>query len=564
MKKILLILLFALLVPSAVLARKRAKTKHVMAKESVVQHLPLSPQQTLVFDSLYFESLSKMLQNDGKEAFRLVNEALDVDSLSAPALYLRSKIYKMMKNPNGLRDAELAVQLDSTNYWYGSELGDLYLERGRFDLAIPCFERLQRLYPSKSDPCYTLAELYLRIDSLDLCLSELDIIEEMDGVNANLTLQKFYILHQQGKVEEAFDEYKKLIKRYPFDISYRIQLGDLQMKSGMIPQAKVTYDEAANIDPDNAYLWIAQSNYYSITGNQLAADSLVQRALVNVNLDIDTKIKILTEYLKSTLRKVAKEKETAQDTTAIELPGVDSLFLTVAKMHPTAPEVYDLHADYLSAIGRDSLAYVQMQFAVDLKPSEANYWAKALSLAAQSNQYETVLNLAAHAKRIHPSLVDIYLTSAYVYARRELPDSVIVIYEEALQKIEAKEVNLRSRIYGYLGDTYHEMGQKEKAYACYDEALKYNERNFMVLNNYAYFLCLEGGDLNKAESMAAKVVQQYPDEPTYLDTYAWIYYLQGNYMLAKFYQQRAIDKAGENPSPDLVLHYDAILKALDE
>ena len=64
--------------------------------------------------------------------------------------------------------------------------------------------------------------------------------------------------------------------------------------------------------------------------------------------------------------------------------------------------------------------------------------------------------------------------------------------------------------------------------------------------------------------MAAKVVQQYPDEPTYLDTYAWIYYLQGNYMLAKFYQQRAMDKSGDHPTEELKQHYEAILKALEE
>lgn len=564
MKRTLILFLLALCLPIAVFARKKAKTGTVVPMESTILRTPLDDRQTYLFDSLYFESLSKLLQDDAQEAFRLVSEALEVDSLSAPALYLRSKIYRMQGNPNGLRDVELAVQLDSVNYWYGSALGDLYIERGRYDLAIPCYERLQRQHPEKSDPCYTLAQLYLRADSLDLCLQQLDKIEELDGVNPNLTLQKFYILQQQGKTDEAFNEYDKLIHRFPFDISYRIQLGDLQMKSGMIPQAKVTYDEAAKIDPDNAYLWIAQSNYYSITGNHAAADSLVQQALVNANLDIDTKIQILTEYLKTTLRKVAKEKETAKDTTAIDLPGVDSLFLTVATMHPTAPEVYDLHADYLSAIGRDSSALVQILFAVDLKPSEKKYWGKSLSLAAQTDNFPKVLQLAEAAKRLHPSLSDIYLTTAYVYAKQEKKDSVEMAYKDALQNIEPNEVNLRSRIYGYLGDNYYEMGRKEDAYASYDEALKYNDKNYSVLNNYAYFLCLDGGDLNKAETMAAKVIQQYPDEPTYLDTYAWIYYLQGNYMLAKFYQQRAIDKAGDHPSADLVLHYDAILKALGE
>jgi len=557
MKKLLIICLAFL--PVLAWARK----KKVQAQTVAPLCVTLTEEQTVLFDSLYFEALSRNLQGKPGQALDLVEEALKVDSLSAPALYLRGKLYSAGRNPNGLRDVELASRIDTANFWYTHTLGDLYLERGRFDLAIPCFERLVRQYPTQSEPYYNLAELYIRIDSMQKCLTVLDKLEELDGVNPNLTLQKFYILREQGRVEEAFDEYGKLIRRFPYDITYRLQLGDLQMKSGLINEAHQTYEAAAKIDPDNAYLWIAQSNYYSITGNQHAADSLVQNALLNVNLDIATKINILTEYLKTSLRKVALEKQTAQDSTAIELPGVDYLFQTISIMHPTAPEVYDLHSDYLSAISRDSLAMVQMRFAVDLKPSERKYWSKLLSYAAQADQLDEVIRIADEAKRLHPSLVDIYLTKAFAYTRRNENDSVLATYHEALTFIPAKETLTLSRIYGYMGDIYHEMNNKDMCYACYDQALKYNERNFSVLNNYAYFICLDGGDLNKAENMAAKVVQQYPDEPTYIDTYAWIYYLQGNYTLAKFYQQRAIEKAGENPSEELMNHYNAILKALE-
>lgn len=524
----------------------------------------MTPERILEFDSLYFEAISLNLQGRPADAFEWVGKALEIDSLSAPALYLRSKLYRAARNPNGLRDAIKAASIDTTNYWYGLQLGEMYLDRGRFDLAIPCFERLNRQFPDKPEPCYMLADLYLRQDSLSKCLKILDRIEELDGVSPNLTLQKFYILKEQGKTDEAFDEYRKLIKRYPFDISYRLQMGELQMKSGMIAQAKDTYDEAAKIDPDNAYLWVAQSNYYSITGNGAAADSLVRQALLNANLDVPTKIDILTEYLKTSLRKVAKEKQSAQDTTAIDLPGVDTLFLMVATMHPTSPEIYDLHSDYLSAIAKDSLARIQMRFAVDLKPSEERYWAKLLSYTAQADEYDEVISLADEAQKLHPGLSEIYLTKAYVYRQRNMYDSALAAYQEALQNIDQKQADLISSIYGLMGDVYHDLDDKEQCYKSYDKALQYNERNFGVLNNYAYFLCLDGGDLMKAESMAAKVIQQYPDEPTYLDTYAWIFYLQGNYTLAKFYQQKAMDKSGDHPSEELVKHYEAILKAQNQ
>lgn len=558
MFKKILILCLALL-PLTLMAKK--KSKPTAPTNVLVQ---LNAQEQVLFDSLYFEALSRNLQSKPSDALEYVNQALKVDSTSAPALYLRSKLYRTFRNHNAINDARRAAEIDSTNYWYTKALGDIYIGYGRMDSAIGCYQRLVRLYPTKSDPHYTLAELYLRADSLEKGLAVLNRIEELDGVNPHMTMQKFYILQELKRPDEAFDEYHKLIVRYPYEITYRLQLGELQMKSGLIQKAKQTYDEAANIDPDNAYLWIAQSNYYSITGNQAAADSLVHNALLNANLDITTKIDILTEYLKTSLRKVAQEKEKAQDTTAIALPGVDALFETVSTMHPTAAEVYDLHSDYLSAIGQDSAAVVQMQFAVDLRPSEEKYWGKLLSCATQSGNFPLVMTLADKAKAIHPKLTEIYLTKAFVHQRQHQNDSALAVYQEALDVIDTKEVNTISSIYGYMGDICHENNQKERSYEYYDQALKYNPLNYMVLNNYAYFLCIDNGDLNKAESMAAKVVMKFPDEPTYLDTYAWIYYLQGKYSLAKFYQEKAIEKSEGEPSGELKAHYEAILKALNE
>ena len=566
---ILLTLVLLMLQPQSLQARRQKKAQTEM------QPLVLTDQQRLAFDSLYFEAVSLSMQDRGSEAVNRLNEALEVDSLSAPARYMRGRLmyaslegilsqYRDEWMRSCIHDLEVAVQVDSTNFWYSDLLGNLYRKSNMYDKAIDCFRRITRLHPTKSDSYYSLADIYVRMDSLRDCFEALQHIEEIDGPNPNLTLQKFYVLRERGMVDEAFAEYDKLIARNPYDISYRLQLGDLQMKSGMIPQAKKTYDQAAALDPNDAYVWLALSNYYSITGNQQAADSLVHCALVNVNLDVSTKIEMLTEYLKNTIAKVSKEKAEASDTTAISLPGVDSLFVTVSTMHPTAAEVYDLHAEYLAAIGQDSAAMAQILFAVDLKPSETKYWGKALGYAAAAGDLDRVMQLAAQAQVRHPQLKEIYLTRAFVYVKRHQNDSAMVAYREALTATDAKDANFQSHIYGMMGDLYHEMGDTVRCYEHYDLALRYNNLNYVVLNNYAYFLCEEGGDLMKAESMVAKVVQKFPDEPTYLDTYAWIYYKQGNFMLAKFYQQRAMDRTEGQPSEELVKHYKAILEALGE
>jgi len=560
-KRIQLILLILVLLPGLLLARRKREKTDTVVVETAVPSLSL-PEQRL-FDSLYFDALSLKLLGKDEEAFQRINQALEVDPHSAPALYFRSRQYGARKQfVEALDDASRAAEIDTTNVWYVGGAAQLWAQRGANQKAVEVYESLHRQHPTHAQTLYHLADLYYRVDSLSKLIDILGEIEEIDGINPNITMQKFYMLQQMGRLDEGFEEVEKVVARFPFDVQYRIQLGDLQMQNGMLQKAKKTYDEAAKIDPDNAYVWVAQSNYYSVMGDQSSADTLVNAALVHPNLDIETKIKILTEYLKTTLRKIAKEKQEKQDTTAFEIPGVDELFTTVATMHPTAPEVYDLHASYLDVVGSDSLAAVQQRFAVDLRPSDTDYWAKLLNYAARARDFEAVLRYGQEAMAIHPSEAEIYTTAAYAYHCWEKPDSVAYWYQKGIENVDPKEVNLISQLYGLLGDTYYEMDRKAESYECYEQAIKYNPNNYSVLNHYAYFLTMEeGADLVKAERMAAKVVQQYPDNPTYIDTYAWIFYLQGNYMLAKFYQQRAIELSGENPSEELVEHWEKICVA---
>ena len=98
-----------------------------------------------------------------------------------------------------------------------------------------------------------------------------------------------------------------------------------------------------------------------------------------------------------------------------------------------------------------------------------------------------------------------------------------------------------------------------EAYKAYDEALKYNDKNVVVLNNYAYFLSLEKKDLKKAERMSALAVKLEPNNSTYLDTYAWIFFVQGNYTLAKIYHRERALPTIRPKSSELVDHYGDIL-----
>ena len=69
----------------------------------------------------------------------------------------------------------------------------------------------------------------------------------------------------------------------------------------------------------------------------------------------------------------------------------------------------------------------------------------------------------------------------------------------------------------------------------------YDPNNVSCLNNYAYYLSLDGRRLDHAEAMSRRTINAEPQNATYLDTYAWILYIQKDYKNAGKYIEQAID-----------------------
>ena len=111
-----------------------------------------------------------------------------------------------------------------------------------------------------------------------------------------------------------------------------------------------------------------------------------------------------------------------------------------------------------------------------------------------------------------------------------------------------------SDLFTLQGDMLHQLGRDNEAYCAYDSALTYNPANILCANNYAYFLSLEGRDLDKAEEMSKITVEAEPDNAIYLDTYAWVLYVSGQYAKALMYIDQTLKYSTDEPSATLLEH----------
>ena len=125
----------------------------------------------------------------------------------------------------------------------------------------------------------------------------------------------------------------------------------------------------------------------------------------------------------------------------------------------------------------------------------------------------------------------------------------------------AQDSEAKSSLWGSIGDQYQDLGEIRKCFDAYTKALNFNLKNAIVLNNYAYHLSVLGKSLKQALQMAQRATELSPNNATYLDTLAWVYYKMGDYEQAKKYMQQALS-FDKNNSAELALHYGDILDAL--
>ena len=82
-----------------------------------------------------------------------------------------------------------------------------------------------------------------------------------------------------------------------------------------------------------------------------------------------------------------------------------------------------------------------------------------------------------------------------------------------------------------------------------------------MLNNYSYYLSLEGKNLDIALEMSTKLVEQHPDNPTYLDTHGWVLYTSGKYKESKKFLEKAVSMEEDGT---VIEHYGDVLFQLGE
>jgi tetratricopeptide (TPR) repeat protein len=507
-----------------------------------------------LFDYYFQQALTLREQGKYAESFELYRFCTEIDSLDPQPWYELSNYYRSLELPDiSLKMLEKAYSLAPENEWYAFGLASMYMSLNRLPDAIKLYETLVANRHEDENLMYQLAGLYEKTGNYKKALKLLNTVERIIGKNESVALEKYKILKETGSVKKAIKEIESLRDEYPYDVDYTILLGDAWLDLNDPKKAYQVYMIARNVDPGNPAINLSLADYYNTIGDSLAAVNQLSLALTNPDTDVDTKLSILKPMLDESVNKA----DTAQ---------ILTYFKKLIDQHPDEYQIRELYVQWLLSRGQKQTAKDELRTLLDLNPNELEAWKSFLELNLESNNQSVIRSVCSQALLYFPreSVFWFYLGLGYTSAIESgEKDSIscqkaLYAFKQAAEVSPESDLGLKSRILGLTADTYLIIDDTVKAFDYYEKALVAYPGNLLVLNNYAYFLSVSGRDLSKAERMSRKTIEADPKNATFLDTFAWIFFQEGQYSLAKIYIERALSNESE-PGIEMLEHYGDIL-----
>lgn len=471
-------------------------------------------------DYFMMEAAKCRMQDNISASMDMYRHCLEINPDAPEALFQMGLMHMFLKEDSlGMDYLERAVSLDPDNAYYTEVLASLYIRRANVDEAVPLVERLSRLQPKRSDVLYQLANIYARNEEYDRAIGVYNQMELLEGKLASLSRDKFSLYMQMGDSVSAFKELQSLCDEYPADMSYRIGMGYSYQQLGNFDEAMKIYDEVRRVDPDNITLQMALMDYYKMQGQ----DSLFQVTRDSILYAPRTS----TEDRARILQQMSQESD-ADSAGRARMADVFEHVLLVDSANTDLLMLYALYLEATNSPAVDLHNVLVRVMAVAPDNEEATRW--LLRYYGDEHDYRALEEVCRKGVNYHPEDLSYhYFLGVALVLQGDESGSLDAMSRGLRLRPADANPDMVASMFTSMGDVLHQMGKDKESFEQYDSALVYNPDDAMCLNNYAYFLSLKSEQLDKAEEMSYRAVRAEPKNSTYLDTYAWIMFMQGKY-----------------------------------
>lgn len=475
------------------------------------------------------EYFSKGIENKYNENYDVAIECFENALKAFPedhaSMYELSALYaKKGLQEKGFEMIENAVALDSTNKWYQIRLADFYKQNYDYESFVNIYSKLLENEPNNLEYLEVYIDALLHLERHEELIEKLNVFEDNVGVNEYLSMMKIEIYNMLGDGANVIKELEKLSNAFPYETRYLSMLAKVYNQSGREKDAYEIYLEIKELNPEDPYVNTSLLEYYQKQGELDKAFEEFILSIKNKNLDYNTKLQIYEYWFndREDNENTIREAEVAGKTFIDVHPDKELGYYVIGTVHYNNEDYAEAKRYYSEAVARDSSSFMS--------------WYQLIITDLELNAVEDLYEHTVKAQRFYPEQPLFYLFNglALIDMKR---------YEEAIKVLEkgrfmSADKKLTADFDTYIADVYHELGNKEMMYKYYDRVLKNNPENVYVLNNYAYFLSVDGVRLEDALKMSAITIEKEPKNVTFLDTYAWVLYKLGRYKEAKKWMEK--------------------------
>jgi len=510
----------------------------------------LSEHEREQSEALFVDGVKYVLLEDYPKALELLLKAYSLNPDNAAINY---KIAEANLLSGNLRDAnnyaETAIRLDAKNAYYYLLLAQIQVSQKQYEGASKTYAALIKQVPNSNGYLFNLADLYLAQNKLPDALGTLEQAEKEFGQVDEISFKKQQIYLKQNKLDLALAEGEKLIRANPTESRYVLAQAEMYASNNRLPDAVRVAQQALRLDPDNPQAHMILAEVYRQQSQPDEAARQLKLAFASPALDIDERVRILVGYIKQLPNPKEAVNQLARDLAAATI-----------KTYPKEAKSYAVAGDIQTLTDRKKEARDTYLKALRYDNSKFQIWQQVVLIDAELNQTDSLLAHTDRALELFPNQASLWFYNGVAHLLKKQPQKGVKALEHG-RKLVVSNPELLGQFDTQLGDAYHELHEYDKSDAAYEAALVSDPNNVQVLNNYSYFLSLRGQKLDKAKQMAGKVVKQFPDSDTYVDTYAWVLYKMKDYAGAKASLEKVLPTTKD---ASVIEHYGDVLYQLGE
>ena len=520
--------------------------------------LNINAQESGSFDEREFtkyliQATGAKISGDIYAADSIYKKCLLLNPESGVVNFELSGLYISLDQPQkALEYANKAVILSPENEWYLANLAVLYKKINNHKKSAESFSKLVVSKPEKISYLFSLTEELLNNNSYKKAIKVLDVIEKKIGIKEEISIQKHQIYLFLKNKKKAVIELENLISNEPESISRLGLLAEYYENAKKSELAKAILNKMLSIDSSNGLVRLSLfQHYYKNKEYKKGYEELL--LVMNSNsIEINLKKQILMQisYDKSSPYNISEVCNLAQSFLSIDSKNSDVLLLM---------------GDFKMLLREEDTACYYIRESLKINPSPFNAWSKLITSTLSRNKFDITINDAKMAIESHPNqpfpflAIGIALNRKKEYAKalKELLKGKDLVFDDNF---------LESNFLQEIGNSYYGQEKFKISFDYYEMSIALDSNNFILLNNYSYYLALRKTNLERAEELMLKVIAKFPNNSTYLDTYGWVMFQLGAYSESEKFLFKAIINS-DGQSGEILEHYGDVLyklKKIDE